>query len=61
MVNATAEEAPSSSSSSSSALDMAALVRFSKFYVEGVGILSIGVVGLFINVLALSILFRKQV
>ncbi len=58
MVNATTEEAPSSSSS---ALDMAALVRFSKFYVEGVGILSIGLVGLFINVLALSILFRKQV
>ncbi len=47
--------------SSAATLDLAELVRLSKFYVEGVGILSIGLVGLVINVLALSILFRKQV
>ena len=32
-----------------------------KFYIEGVGILTIGSIGLFINVFALYILFRKQV
>ena len=32
-----------------------------KFYVEGVGILTVGSLGLIINILALYILFRKKV
>jgi preprotein translocase subunit Sss1 len=37
------------------------LVMMSKFYIEGIGIMSIGIVGLVINAFALYILFRKQV
>ena len=32
-----------------------------KYYVEGVGILAVGSVGVVINIVALYILFRKQV
>ena len=32
-----------------------------KYYVEGVGILSVGSLGLIINIVALYILFRKKV
>ncbi len=41
--------------------DFGNVVATAKFYIEGVGILSIGSLGLVINVIALSILFRKQV
>ena len=37
------------------------VVAWAKYFIEGVGILTIGLVGLVINVFALCILFRKQV
>ena len=46
---------------SDSDLAFASFVHGFKFYIEGVGILVVGLVGLVINVFALYILFRKQV
>ena len=42
-------------------LHMEGLVDAAKFYIEGVGILAVGSVGLVINAFALCILFRQQV
>ena len=36
-------------------------IETAKFYIEGIGILCIGLLGLVINLFALYILFRKQV
>ena len=40
---------------------MEEIVAAFKYYVEGVGILAVGSVGVVINIVALYILFRKQV
>ena len=41
--------------------EMEEIVAAFQYYVEGVGILAVGSVGVVINIVALYILFRKQV
>ena len=43
----------------SSSLYSEETIKSVKFYVEGIGILIMAVIGIFINIFALSILFKK--